>query len=250
MSAFPARRWHTAPLARGLGKGRSRVGPIELLFDLVYVFTVIQLSYVLMGNLSWRGAAETAVLFAAVWWAWNYTAWAMNWLDPDRAPVWGFNAGLMIAGLGMSLAIPKAFGNAALLFAVCYAVAQIARPVFMMAAFRGTELGVCYGALLGWSVLSAVFWIAGAFASPEWRLLIWALALAIDYIGPWLDYRLPFVGSAPMEKWDTDAEHLTERNQLVYIIALGETILMMGFTLSRMEALTTTAMIASAVSDR
>jgi low temperature requirement protein LtrA len=59
------------------------VGPIELLFDWLYVFTIIQLSQYLLERLTWRGALETTVLFLTVWSAWNYSARAMNWLNPD-----------------------------------------------------------------------------------------------------------------------------------------------------------------------
>ena len=60
---------------------------MELFFDLVYVFAFTQLSHTLLHHLTARGAVETLVLFLAVWWAWNYTAWATNWIDPDQPPV-------------------------------------------------------------------------------------------------------------------------------------------------------------------
>ena len=102
----------SARLARP-GRRRSEVGPVELFFDLVYVFAIIQLSYLLLGHLDWTGAAHTAVVFAAVWWGWNYTAWVMNWLDPHRTAVQLLTGILMLAALGMSIAIPSAFGGGA-----------------------------------------------------------------------------------------------------------------------------------------
>src|SRR5690606_1964985 len=104
---------------------RSEVGPIELFFDLVYVFAIIQISHTLLADPTWSGAAEVAVLFLAVWWAWNYTAWAMNWLDPRNGWVRLLNAVLMLAGLGMALGLPHAFDDDALLFAGCYVTAQL-----------------------------------------------------------------------------------------------------------------------------
>ena len=98
------------------------VGTAELLFDLVYVFAIIQLSHHLLAHLSVPGAAETLVLFLAVWWGWNYTAWAMNWLDPDHAAV-----RLLLAALAMAIAIPDAFGTNAGLFAGAYLVLQLTR---------------------------------------------------------------------------------------------------------------------------
>ena len=64
------------------GDASPRVTHMELFFDLVYVFAITQLSDFLFAHRSPRGALEALILFLAVWWAWNYTAWATNWIDP------------------------------------------------------------------------------------------------------------------------------------------------------------------------
>ncbi|RNL82205.1 low temperature requirement protein A [Halostreptopolyspora alba] len=215
-------------IARPNDHHRSEVGPVELFFDLVYVFAIIQLSHVLIEHLSWRGFAETAIIFAAIWWGWNYTAWAMNWLNPANTRVQLLNAVLMVASLGMAAAIPDAFGGSGLLFAGCFVFMGLLRPVFMIVVFWGRQLASNYTALLTWSALAGVVWIAGALSPPDVRLWVWLLAVVIDYAAPLLNFRIPGVVSAPMERWDTDAEHLAERNRLVFIIALGESILLMG----------------------
>ncbi|MCQ9385889.1 low temperature requirement protein A [Brevibacterium moorei] len=218
------------PLARP-GNRRSEVGPVELFFDLVYVFAIIQLSHLLIEHLSWTGAAQTMVVFAAVWWGWNYTAWAMNWLDPSRTAVQLLSGVLMLAALGMAIAIPSAFGDGAWLFVGCYLFMGILRPVFMMIAHRGQQLASNYRMLLLWTLLAGIFWVMGAALPAEWRLLAWLIAVLIDYAAPLADYRIPGIGAAPMSAWDTDAEHLAERNRLVFIIALGESVLLMGGTI-------------------
>ncbi|GAA1488127.1 low temperature requirement protein A [Brachybacterium sacelli] len=217
----------SASVAR-TGPHRSEVAPVELFFDLVYVFAIIQLSHLLIEHLSWIGAAQTVIVFAAVWWGWNYTAWAMNWLNPSRTPVQLLTAALMLAALGMSIAIPSAFGGGAWLFVGCYLAMGILRPVFMMVAFRGQQLATNYRMLLLWTLLAGVFWVAGAALPEHWRLLLWLIAVLVDYAAPLAHYRLPGIGSAPMHLWDADPEHLAERNRLVFIIALGESILLMG----------------------
>ncbi|MFC4337840.1 low temperature requirement protein A [Salininema proteolyticum] len=224
----------TPSLSRS-ARNRSEVGPVELFFDLVYVFAIIQLSHLLIEHLSWTGAAQTAIVFAAVWWGWNYTAWAMNWLDPSRTSVQVMSGALMLAALGMATAIPDAFGDGAWLFVGSYLFMGVLRPVFMMVAYRGQQLGSNYRMLLIWTLGAGVFWVAGAFAESELRLLIWAVAVIIDYLAPKLEFRVPGVGMAPSETWDTDAEHLAERNRLVFIIALGESILLMGGVISVAE---------------
>lgn len=217
----------TSTLGRS-GHDRSEVGPVELFFDLVYVFAIIQISHLFLEHLSWEGAAQTLVVFAAVWWGWNYTAWAMNWLDPGRTAVQLLSGVLMLAALGMSTAIPTAFGDGAWLFVGCYLFMGVLRPVFMMAAFRGEQLAANYRMLLLWSLLAGVFWVVGAAVPAEERLLVWVVAVLVDYAAPLAQFRVPGVGAAPMHLWDTDVEHLAERNRLVFIIALGESILLMG----------------------
>ena len=88
MSVPPSQEPRTR-LLRDRGEERAtHVTNMELFFDLVYVFAITQLSDFLFrgGRPSLRGALETLIMFTAVWWAWNYTAWATNWIDPERAP--------------------------------------------------------------------------------------------------------------------------------------------------------------------
>ena len=74
-------------LLRDHGGGYASVSNLELFFDLVYVFAITQLSNYLQVHLDWIGAIQAAVLFFAVWWAWMYTTWATNWIDPDMLPI-------------------------------------------------------------------------------------------------------------------------------------------------------------------
>lgn len=224
---------------------RSEVGPIELFFDLVYVFAIIQISHTLLAHPTWTGAAEVAVLFLAVWWAWNYTAWAMNWLDPRNGWVRLLNAVLMLAGLGMALGLPHAFDDDALLFAGCYVTAQLIRAMFMVYAGKGTWMRRNYLHLLIWSAAGGAIWLAGAVAPSDVRLWIWIVAVAVDYLAPRVDFRVPGLGSTPMSSWPVDAEHLAERNRLVFIIALGESILVMGFALSEMETVPASVVVVT-----
>ncbi|GAB3491043.1 low temperature requirement protein A [Amycolatopsis cihanbeyliensis] len=210
------------------------VGAIELFFDLVYVFAVIQLSHFLAAHLSGIGALQVAILFLAVWWGWNYTAWAMNWLNPDNVLVRILLAVLMLASLGMSVSLPAAFDDEALLFAGSYLCLQLVRSAFMVWACRGLRLGANYARLLAYSALAGVCWLLGGFL-PDHQLWLWALAVVIDYAAPMVNFTIPGFGSAPMSTWPLHREHLAERNRLVFIIALGESILIMGFTLTDLE---------------
>src|SRR5204862_3163453 len=101
------------------------VTPLELFFDLVYVFAIGQLSHHLLAHVDLRTGAETAILTLAVVYAWYMVAWGANWLDPDRIAVRLLLVGLMFASLLMSAAIPAAFDGRAWLFVAGYLLIQI-----------------------------------------------------------------------------------------------------------------------------
>ncbi len=121
--------YHGGPL-RTRDSGEQRVTPLELFFDLVFVFAVTQLSHLLLDHLSFRGVLETLFLLLAVWWAWVYTAWFTNWFDPDRLPVRLVLVAVMLASLLMSVAIPEAFGERGLMFALAFVAIQVGRTAF------------------------------------------------------------------------------------------------------------------------
>ena len=204
-----------------------RVTTMELFFDLVYVFSIIQLSHFLLAHTSWLGALEAATLFAAVWWAWNYTAWAANWVNPDHPSGRALMIVLMGCALVMAVAMPQAFDERAGLFAGAYVAMALIRAAYMAFVFRGQVMGRNYAQLGAWSALSGLFWIVGAVFS-EARLALWMIAVVLDYSAPYLGFWLPGRGATPMESWPLKGLHLFERNQLIFIIALGESILLLG----------------------
>src|SRR3954453_19275061 len=117
--------------ARPRGEDEQRATSLELFYDLVFVFAVTQISHHLLGQLSWEGAGQSALLLLVVWWSWNYTAWATNELDPDSPVVRLLMIGLMLAGLLMGVAIPGAVGDEAVLFVASYLALQIGRQAFL-----------------------------------------------------------------------------------------------------------------------
>jgi len=118
------------------------------------VFAITQLSEFLGRHLSARGALQALVLFGAVWWAWNYTAWATYWIDPDRWRVALLMIVLMGISLVMSASIPEAFGSRGLAFAVSYVAIQVLRSGFMVLALRSRPMGRNYAQLLALSAIS------------------------------------------------------------------------------------------------
>jgi low temperature requirement protein LtrA len=215
----------------------AKVGMVELFFDLVFVFAVTQLSHSLLAHLTPGGIAQTALLLAAVWWVWIYTSWLTNWLDPDRIPVRLCLFVLMVAGLVLSVCIPQAFGERGLLFAGAYVFMQVGRTLFFLWATRDAPAGLQrnFQRILVWLTLAGIFWLAGGFAQGEARFAWWLAAFAIEFVAPWLYYRVPGLGRSSIADWDIEGGHLAERCALFVIIALGESILVTGATFTELE---------------
>jgi low temperature requirement protein LtrA len=205
------------------------VTPLELFFDLVYVFAIGQLSHHLLEHVDLRTGAETAIMALAVVYAWYMTAWGANWLEPDRLPVRVMLVGLMFASLLMSVAIGDAFDGRAWLFVTGYLVLQVARSTFLRVALRGRALGDHFVNVLLWELLSGCLWVAGAVADDDSRLVLWALAVMVAYVGVSTLHWVPGRGRAiDLEHTEIAGGHLVERFRLFFIIALGETVLTMG----------------------
>jgi low temperature requirement protein LtrA len=221
------------PIIRSRAEGEQRATFFELFFDLVYVFAVTQLSHHLLANLTWSGAAETAFMLVAVYWAWNYTTWMTNWFDPDTVPVRLVLVFVMLASLLMAIAIPAGFGAHALLFACAYSGLQIGRNAFVVVVTPRGEFNQNFRQILAWSLLSAPLWVAGGFADSESsRWVLWLGALGLDLAAPLLTYWLPGAGRTPMSKWQIEGAHFGERFELFVIIALGESVVLAGATAS------------------
>src|SRR5260370_15217202 len=210
----------------------SRVTYAELFFDLVFVFAVTQISHTLLGNFTPLGALQTTLLFLGVWWVWVYTSWITNWLNPELTPVRVLLFLLMLGGLVLSPSIPKAFESRGLWFAMAYAVMQVGRTIFLLVSTPpGRTLARMSAVrILVWLSMSAVFWIAGGFAEGHWRLILWVLALGIEYISPAVRFWIPKYGASSVADWVVEGGHMAERCAGFIIIALGESIVVTGAT--------------------
>jgi low temperature requirement protein LtrA len=218
-------------------KDSSKVGWVELFFDLVFVFSVTQLSHLLIADATWNGAAETTFLTLVVWVAWMWTTWAMNWLDARHPAVRVLLFVMMAAGLVLSAAIPEAFGERALAFAGAYVFIQNVRTLFTVFALRGGQHNeyVNFIRIEIWLAFASIFWIAGALFEGEARWALWITGLAIDVFAPWVRFWCPGLGSSTVADWSVDPAHIAERCGLFVIIALGESVIMTGATFAELQ---------------
>ncbi len=205
---------------------------IELFFDLVFVFAITQLSHHLLTHLSLSGALETLMLFLAVWWVWIYTSWATNWLDPDKAHVRLMLIAMMLGGLALSGALPTAFEQNGVIFAGSYCAMQLGRSAYLIWAAYGVNHGLArnFTRIFCYFLASSLFWLWGAQLDFPERTALWAIALLIEYAGPFTFFRIPILGRSTLSDWDISGAHMAERCSLFIIIALGEAVLVTGAT--------------------
>ena len=213
--------------------GAARVTNVELFFDLVYVFAVTQLSHHLLNNPTITGALQTALLLAMVWLVWAYTAWVTNWLDPRRMPVRLLLIALLLVTLVMWAAIPEAFGSRGLIIGIGYAVTQIGRSVFALMALWDGPLRQNFQRILAWCMVSGALAVAGGIVTGPARGWLWLAAVGVDLLGGVAGFYTPGLGRSATTDWTIEGNHLAERCQAFILIALGESIVVIGATLSR-----------------
>ena len=218
--------------ARAGGEASGRVSPLELFYDLVFVFAITQVSHLLLAHLTWEGLGQSVLVLLVVWWSWNYTTWVTNELDPERTPVRVLLVGLMLASLVMAVAIPDAFGDRGLLFAAAYVSIQVGRHLFLtfLASAPGTLERERAGRILVWFAFAGALWLTGGVAEGELRTALWLAALLVDYCGPTTFYWVPGRRRLPGSTWELETGHFAERFGLFVILALGESIVITGAT--------------------
>ena len=186
---------------------------------------------------------ETLLLLVVVWSAWAGTAWITNWFDPDRLPVRLMLVAVMLASLIMSVAIPEAFGERGLMFALAYVAIQVGRTAFVLIALGGSHpLSRNFQRVLSWYVVSGALWIMGSLLEGDARYVLWGLALSVDFCGPVVGFWTPGLGRTRTGEWTIEGGHFAERCRLFIIIALGESLLVTGTTFGEIEASTSTVL--------
>jgi low temperature requirement protein LtrA len=224
----------------------ARVTYVELFFDLIYAFAVTQLSHRLVHDLGAFGALQTLILWFAVWLGWQYTCWVTNWFDPERIPVRLLLFAVMLVGMVMAASLPLAWGERGLVFAISYVSIQVGRSIVVL-RFLGSQhtLTPNFRRICGWLVISGSAWILGGLLEGPARFTCWAFAVLCEYLSPMFGFPLPGLGRSDAADWrSAEGGHIAERCQAFVILALGESVLVTGGTLSDIESWSAPAVIA------
>jgi low temperature requirement protein LtrA len=197
----------------------KRVAPLELFFDLVFVFALTQVTALMADDPSWAGLGRGMLLLALLWWAWAAYAWLTNYVaaEEDRERL------LMVAVMGAfliaALAVPEAFGDDALVFAIAYAVARWLHIFIFAEANDDLDAREAIRRLARTALPAPALLIVGAFLDRDAQTALWTVALAIDFAGPFV---------FGVRGFRVSPGHFAERFALIVIIALGESIVAIG----------------------
>ncbi|ASW55136.1 hypothetical protein CIK06_14585 [Plantactinospora sp. KBS50] len=232
--------WLGRFLTPGVGAGRllrpreapRRASFLELFFDLAFILALNRVAQALEDDLTAGGIYRTALLLAAIWWVWFVTAWSTDWFDPRTPLIIALLIWVMLGGLLMAGTATSAYAGGALLFAGAYVAIHLGRPGLLLPALRGHPLRVRTVRVAVWFVASGALWLAGALL-PAARVALWTAALVMEYSLAWLRWPTPGLGRSAWAELRITPEHLAERYQQIYIIALGEPILGAGIAFSQ-----------------
>jgi low temperature requirement protein LtrA len=208
-----------APIAE-----ERRTSAVELLWDLVFVFAVTQVTALLSRDLTWAGLGRSLLVLALVWWAWSAFVWAANAQDTGSPTLRLVLLLAMVLTFVAGLALPHAYENEAPAFAVAYAAVRLLHlGLYADASRRGNASWAAIAGFAVTVVIGMALLIAGAIAGGTAQIVLWVAAAAIDYAGPaWLTRErlrgLQHVAVA----------HFAERYSLFIIICLGESIVAIG----------------------
>jgi low temperature requirement protein LtrA len=216
------------------GDDQVRVSSIELFFDLVFVFTITQLTAVLAHHPNGESLGQILLMLSSIWWMYAAFAWLTNAVPPVRTALRLPLMAGMAAFFAISLTIPTAFSGDGVVFACAYLAVIVIHTVLYMQSARWSVAGVWSFARM--NLVAAALILAATIIGGGWEYVLWGLAVPIFAITPWL---------VPEEAGWIAPSHFVERHGLVVMVALGESVVAVGIGASGLEI--TGEMLAVAV---
>ncbi len=196
----------------------ARVSTLELFFDLVFVFTITQLTNVLVDGGGAEAALQVVVMLAVIWWMYDGYAWLTNAIATDLLRFRLLLLGGMGAFLVVALAIPTAYGRNGLVFGLGYLVVVVLHAGMYSKGTSVSEVAAILR-IVPFNLAAAALVLVGGIVGGRAQDVLWILAALLLWVTPWFTSTEGFVIAA---------EHFVERHGLVIIVALGESIVVIG----------------------
>jgi low temperature requirement protein LtrA len=200
-------------------EGEKRVVPLELFFDLFFVFALTQVTALMSAHSTWEGLGEGMLVFSMLWWAWAAYAWLTNEIDAEEDLTRLAMFVAMTAMLIAALAVPRAFGDDGVTFACAYLLVRVMHLVLFIKVTPHVSVRGAMLRLARTAIPAPLLLVAAGFVDGPLQAALWVLALVIDYGGPLV------LGVAGLM---VSASHFAERFSLIILIALGESIVAIG----------------------
>ena len=217
--------WFAETIEPTSPRQRLPVSTLELFFDLVFVFTITQLTTLLVDGLGGDaepqahpahlavGVLRALLIFGVIWWMYSGYAWLTNTVPPTR-PARRVLILLGMAGfLIMALAIPTAFDGGGWAFALGYLVIVVVHAGLFLQATASIVRVVPFN-LAG----TALLFLAASLHGPV-VYVVWAATVALLWGSPY------FIGQ---KGFRLHPAHMVERHGLLVIVALGESVVAIG----------------------
>lgn len=205
--------------------GQLRVSTLELFFDLVFVFTITQLTHSYVHHPGWAELGRVVLMFGVIWWMYTGYIWLTNEVAPSSSArrTW-----LLVGMFGffvLALAIPSAFTGSGVAFGLAYVLINVVHTGLFYSN-AGSSATSAVLRLAPFNALSAGLVLAGGCIHGWPRYLLWGLALTVQIITPYITDPSGFV---------IRASHFCERHGLVIIVAIGESIIAAGAGLAGID---------------
>ncbi|WP_412743668.1 low temperature requirement protein A [Krasilnikovia sp. MM14-A1004] len=219
-----------------LTEPRRPVSTFELFFDLVFVFSLTRVTDLILGEPNAGGVLRGMLVLALLWWAWGAYAWLTNAVDTDSAAARGVVLAAMGAMMVVAVAVPLSSGKNALPFALAYFVVRVLHLVLFAVAGGANRAAILR--LAPGNLAASILLIIGVWVPTQIQVVLWCLAVVIDYGTP----IITGVGG-----FTVHAGHFFERHSLFMIIALGESVVSVGAAVLRGDRVQITPLLATTI---
>jgi low temperature requirement protein LtrA len=205
------------------GEEELRVSTLELFFDLVFVFTLTQLTTVLAGDLTAGTMARVVLVFDVLFWMYAAYAWLTNQVPPDRPARRLLLILGMAAFLVCALAVPQAFDGGGVAFGLGY---------LLVVLVHGGLYAEAYGAVVLWfaapNAVAALSLVVAGFLDGPAAYALWAVPIINQFVTPRTSARAA-------TRLRVRPAHFVERHGLLLIVALGESVVAIGIGLGEVR---------------
>ncbi len=202
------------------------VSPLELFFDLVFVFAVTQTVALVGHNPTPTGVLGGALVFFMLWWAWQQYTWGINSVGNER--FWVRLALILAMGLSllMGLVVVDAFGDEGHLFGIAYSLVLFVGLALFYAGLDSTEERQVLLQYLPLALAGGVVVLVGSFLSPSWRVAAWVTGMVLELLA---------TKTAEGYDFKLKPAHFAERHSLFVILALGESVVAIGLAAAELD---------------